>query len=840
MKNLKFVGAAASSSLILTTLFGVAPASAAVTELPSNANGTNNTGIYTFACEDRVIVSFPTGPDRENGLPFESKYRDTRTEVTVGEVTETFYNQDSKQTRRQVEFEYETKQPSDTVEIDFTSQSDTDDQTPVFTVEATVVDINNFAGGSGTESDPYLVSNVNQLSLMRCHDNKSFKLTKNLDLSGRVWLPIGETNNAWQGEFDGAGYTISNLTIPNEYQYNVGLFGRLGYSSVNNLKIRNSNVGGEERVGLLFGTSNHSSYSDITISNSEVAGRRQMGLFAGFSDYRSSFSNISVQGNVIGSSFVGRYSEDESVYIQDASSIGGVIGYDDADGSNWDHIKADTKIRIYLTPEAQDVVNVEQDTYQWSNQSFNYIGGIAGEVGEGAGWSNVKNKVAINVNPGTRFHVYRLGGAFGDNEESFADDVVSNVRINIKGNSRLWSIGGFSGDTDAFTASDINSTVVMNLEVGQSGETYTNDIGGFVGEAYDSGFHDIKSKVTLKTVVVEDLAEGEEGRIERIGGFIGDDEEGQTMRIQSDATVSVVPGNGSNNSLDADVEIENLEISSIGGFVGNRDDYSNYTAISSNAKVNVSTPGAFYVGGFIGKNDDLSGIVLRNVVATGHVTLAESISSSGALFGNTGAFHLSNVISSIELRPNGATEAIGYLYGSLDDGTVEQEALMLARSHLHNAFFNKQLSGAEAQTETGFNGRKAKVLKSSSFLNANGFNLDKVFDHSEGQFPVVKISAPMSAGNVSQSGQSNNDTSISFGLRLSDGSRNFFVNLRNEYARKTASLVVVRNGKVVSTINSQVTNAVGNWFVNSKAAIKSGDVLRVTIGKKEISRLVVK
>lgn len=839
MKTMKFAGVAASASLVLTTLFGVAPASAAVTELPSNANGTNNTGIYTFACEDRVIVSFPMGADRENGLPFEGKYRFTETIVTVGAEEEGFGEGSAKRTRIQETFEYETKQPADTVEINFTSKSDNDDQTPVFTVEATVVDINNFAGGSGTESDPYLVSNVNQLNLMRCHENKSFKLTKNLDLSGRVWLPIGDGGNSWEGEFDGAGYTISNLTIPNEYQSYVGLFGRLRYSSVTNLKIRNSNVGGDDRVGVLFGSTNYSSYSDITISNSEVAGRRYLGLLAGFNDYRSSFSNISVQGKVIGSTFVARDPLSDEVYSDDAGQIGGVIGYDDADGSNWDHIKADTKVSIYHTPGVKDVISDAQDADQLEYISFNYIGGIAGEVGEGAGWSNVQNKVAININLGAKFRVYRLGGVFGDNEESFADDVVSNVRINIKGNSSLSAIGGFSGDTDSFTASDVNSTVVMNLEVGQSRETYTSDVGGFVGEAYDSGFHDIKSKVTIKTVVVADVPEGEYGVIERIGGFIGDDEEAQTMRIQSDATVSVVPGNGSNNSLDADVEIENLEIESIGGFVGRRDDYSNYSAISSNAKVNVSTPGAYYVGGFIGYNDDEYTLVLRNVVATGHVALAESISESGALFGRTGPFHLSNVISSIVLRPNGATEEIGYLYGSLETYDNE-EALVLARSYLHNAFFNKQLSGTEAQTENGFNGRKAKVLKSSAFLNANGFDLDKVFDHSEGQFPVVKISAPMSAGNASQSGQSNNDTSISFGLRLSDGSRNFFVNLRNEYARKTASLVVVRNGQVVKTINSQVTNAVGNWFVNSKVAIKSGDVLRVTIGKKEISRLAVK
>lgn len=136
--------------------------------------------------------------------------------------------------------------------------------------------------------------------------------------------------------------------------------------------------------------------------------------------------------------------------------------------------------------------------------------------------------------------------------------------------------------------------------------------------------------------------------------------------------------------------------------------------------------------------------------------------------------------------------------------------------------------------------KKLKTLTSSKFLAANGFDLENVYDHVEGKLPMVKINAPFPDGTNVKTGQSNNDTSISFGLRLSDGSRNFFVNLKNIYARQVATLQVVRAGKVVKTINSQVTNGVGNWFVNSKFKIKTGDVLRVKVAGKQISTLTVK
>ena len=84
-----------------------------------------------------------------------------------------------------------------------------------------------FAGGSGTEAEPYQVASVAQLEAFRDGVNSGeqggyagvcFQLTADLDLSGTDWTPIGTMEDMeghstmFLGTFDGGGHTISGLT----------------------------------------------------------------------------------------------------------------------------------------------------------------------------------------------------------------------------------------------------------------------------------------------------------------------------------------------------------------------------------------------------------------------------------------------------------------------------------------------------------------------------------------------------------------------------------------------------------------------------------------------------
>ena len=137
-----------------------------------------------------------------------------------------------------------------------------------------------FGGGSGTESDPYLISNAEQLAYlaymvnsesapaergMYYYDDVYFRQTNHIDLSAYYWDPIGTSSPAvyFSGHYDGNGYTISGLFTPEgdtaEYS-DAGLFGVLGgnllsghVATVENLGIVNSFVQGYENVGAIVG-----------------------------------------------------------------------------------------------------------------------------------------------------------------------------------------------------------------------------------------------------------------------------------------------------------------------------------------------------------------------------------------------------------------------------------------------------------------------------------------------------------------------------------------------------------------------------------------------------------
>lgn len=112
-----------------------------------------------------------------------------------------------------------------------------------------------FAGGSGTEGDPYLIATEEQLrdfaaSLTSKIDytGKYVALANDISVSSAAWTPIGGSQYLFNGTFDGHGYTINGLTLgaedkpfalDNENLY-IGLFGILGAkAAVKNVNLTN-------------------------------------------------------------------------------------------------------------------------------------------------------------------------------------------------------------------------------------------------------------------------------------------------------------------------------------------------------------------------------------------------------------------------------------------------------------------------------------------------------------------------------------------------------------------------------------------------------------------------
>lgn len=83
------------------------------------------------------------------------------------------------------------------------------------------------AGGSGTAASPYIIETAAELQSIQNNLAAYYKLANDINLQGVSFTPIGSTSYPFTGEFDGAGYTISNLVISSSTQPS-GFFSCLG------------------------------------------------------------------------------------------------------------------------------------------------------------------------------------------------------------------------------------------------------------------------------------------------------------------------------------------------------------------------------------------------------------------------------------------------------------------------------------------------------------------------------------------------------------------------------------------------------------------------------------
>lgn len=209
-----------------------------------------------------------------------------------------------------------------------------------------------FSGsGSGTKNDPYLIFNPIQLNQVRNFlDEKyvHFKLMCDIDLTDWIadnnpyqgWQPIGTESSPFMGVFNGNNHKIKGLYIKRPSSDNVGFFGYLLWAEISNLTIENSNIQGNNNVGILAGQA-----LDCDIDYCEVSGiLNSSGNYVGgivgcgSGNLSSSISYSTINGNdyiggIVGGSYDGQGGVlhcDECTFdgiINGNSNVAGCIGY---------------------------------------------------------------------------------------------------------------------------------------------------------------------------------------------------------------------------------------------------------------------------------------------------------------------------------------------------------------------------------------------------------------------------------------------------------------------------------------------------------------------------------
>ncbi len=158
-----------------------------------------------------------------------------------------------------------------------------------------VVDSTIFNSGKGTEEEPYIIKTEEELRNFALsltdkidYTNIFIELGDNINISSKEWTPIGKSNYAFNGTFNGKGHTVSGMNMGKSNspltiekgQIFVGFFGVLGENAVvKNLKLTDvelyTSYVATTYIGAIAGYMNgsSSSYKGALIDSCETEGK---------------------------------------------------------------------------------------------------------------------------------------------------------------------------------------------------------------------------------------------------------------------------------------------------------------------------------------------------------------------------------------------------------------------------------------------------------------------------------------------------------------------------------------------------------------------------------------
>ncbi len=383
-----------------------------------------------------------------------------------------------------------------------------------------------FAGGSGTSSSPYQISNAAQLAYMAylvnsntTYRNKYYQLTADIDLSAHYWYPIGKENYSFNGTFDGQYHTISNMTIDNTVtgmgvKY-LGLFGYIGtYNltvTIKNLFMNNAMITDSSATyaSFLVGHNGDKLYlNNISIDNSELVYASSttvsttgtyFGGLVGYSNNLLSIDNANIYKTNIRSNkemtggCIGYCNNTGSLTITNVNSIidelmtsntvaklGGLVG------------EVEIKTGSYITIQYISVYIKD------SAGSGSYYGGLIGYVVQYSSYYTTYLKILDSITDVTlilskgTFKTY-VGGWKYSPVESTIKSRMSNLWYNSNSTNNN---GAYSG---LFTSTD-STDVVTAVDFSASNSATVNSDWSSTLRIYNAAYHLACRKFSVETL----------------------------------------------------------------------------------------------------------------------------------------------------------------------------------------------------------------------------------------------------------------------------------------------------------------------------------------------------
>jgi hypothetical protein len=454
-----------------------------------------------------------------------------------------------------------------------------------------------FAGGDGTLASPYLVATARQLQQIACHPQgpSYYALTRDVDLAGRAFFPIGSGERPFSGGIDGRGRTIANLTIDRPGLDRIGFIALAAYAFVQDVHFDRPYVHGFAEVGIVVGRaegSRGSVYRNVTIGNGVARGVRKVGGMLGYIEH----------GAIVGADVAARVFIDPPNYHgtevalvfplddEEPFAVGGLVGEGE---------------ELSISAGRFDLTVTQSDRVD----SAGAVRRVAGLVGYDDGFVQVTGidaRLAVDLtlrNTGSSDGAV-AGVLSGDAHNSFIVD--SNLEIDVVlrddgradgGTRRMEDVAAITSYATRFVIDRVRLSGRILLDTRPAVLPITvKNVGGAFGQVRNRSVAIHRSHVDVDIVIL-----GDQAVVSRVGGVAG-----LVVRL---AASDVRVGGG----------------------------------------IRIDSPTATQVGGLFGFNDSQATqpeVVLGSVIHRGPaIAVAESATEVGTLWGNAwlAPFHGANV-----------------------------------------------------------------------------------------------------------------------------------------------------------------------------------------------------
>ena len=354
-----------------------------------------------------------------------------------------------------------------------------------------------FAGGSGTQANPYKISTAEHLKNIALYPGAHFILISDITLpqaeEGRSnFTPQFSDETMFSGSLNGNGHTVYNLTIYNTSTFYTGLFSCIGAEgSVANLTLEYVNLNGTNYIGGIAG------YAIGAVTDCTVSGEITYISQNGYSVFLGGIAGRA-ENSVNGcSSAVDIFAENVMADVY----AGGIAGY-------YSYAVGEEEPALTVTSSAGIYLSDSESGY-----GYPYAGGIFGYL---TGGINVADSYFVGDMIIEWKHLYaEIGGlaGHGDGDSIFAscyfagDITVTTGHYSYVGG--LVGRSGVSAFISCYSTGDITVTAAGGCEVGgllgvvnyghvisccySTGDITVHSnrdavcIGGLLGRAYNSG-----------------------------------------------------------------------------------------------------------------------------------------------------------------------------------------------------------------------------------------------------------------------------------------------------------------------------------------------------------------